>query len=181
MSCRGEKPYKLAIKNHHANDIVIDELRADKSRVDCAVITIDSLIAYEIKSELDNLQRLEGQLLSYQKVFTVLNVATCEKHVAKIEKIIRHDIGIYCLDNNSKLFEVRHGVKNTDFIESVCVFDSLRRKEQAFILNYLDIKIDDSIANTEIFTVMRNEFRKIPPAIIYDVAVIALNKFRGYL
>lgn len=59
----------------------------NRRRCDLLVSTCDSLIGVEIKSDLDNLDRLEDQLNSYYKCFNQIYVACGTKHYKKIRQM----------------------------------------------------------------------------------------------
>jgi len=68
---------------------VVDELELLRGvvRVDVAVIT-DTLHGYEIKSGLDNLDRLPHQQEAYGKVFERMTLVAHERHVEEAVKLV---------------------------------------------------------------------------------------------
>ena len=52
--------------------------------VDLVVLKDDKIIAVEIKSDSDNLKRLEEQILEYKKIFDYVLIVATEKHINKI-------------------------------------------------------------------------------------------------
>ncbi len=69
--------------------MVIDELGLfeGKSRIDVAVIN-ENLFGFEIKSELDNLERLPLQQASFSRIFDKITLVIDERHVAKAVEIV---------------------------------------------------------------------------------------------
>lgn len=59
----------------------------NRRRCDLLVSTRDSIIGVEIKSDLDNLDRLEDQLSSYYKCFNQVYVACGKKHYQQVRKM----------------------------------------------------------------------------------------------
>lgn len=71
------------------SSLVVDELGLfeGKYRIDVAVIN-RKLHGYEIKSKLDNLDRLPTQQGSYSRIFDRMTLVADEKHVAKAVEIV---------------------------------------------------------------------------------------------
>lgn len=76
------------------NQVTIFELNTNACRVDLCKINGES-VAYEIKTDLDNLKRLNKQLTEYLYVFEKVFVICSENKVADIEHIIPKCVGIY--------------------------------------------------------------------------------------
>jgi len=74
------------LREHHGdqNTLVLDELglRHGASRVDIAVVN-GFLHGYEIKSDADTLERLEGQIATYNAVLDRVTLVVGEKHLSK--------------------------------------------------------------------------------------------------
>ena len=75
-------------------DITIFELPVGGSRVDLCKINGTS-IAYEIKTDLDNLKRLDKQVLDYQRVFEQVYVICSLRRVSEVESVLPDNCGIY--------------------------------------------------------------------------------------
>jgi hypothetical protein len=88
------------------------EIRTNKSRLDFLRLNGHS-ISYEIKSEVDNLVKLEKQVLHYSELFEFNNVVVGKKHLSKVRKIIPSAYGIF-IEENGKLFEKRKAKKNNN-------------------------------------------------------------------
>lgn len=74
--------------------VTIFELPVNNSRVDLCKINGKS-IAFEIKTDLDNLNRLSKQLNDYSEIFEEVYVICSENRVSKIELYIPDTCGIY--------------------------------------------------------------------------------------
>ncbi|TDR32155.1 sce7726 family protein [Hydromonas duriensis] len=68
-----------------------------KQRADL-VLANGKLVTYEIKSELDSLNRLPAQLESYTKHFEETIVVCAEKHVEKVKEIIGLEVGLWAVN-----------------------------------------------------------------------------------
>lgn len=97
------------------------------------------LSAYEIKSDLDSLLRLEGQLDSFTRYFEYVTVVCTKTHLNKVKAILSRDewlkVGIF-LVNGEKVRSVRKPKKNVlriDYWFSHLPVDELRKilKENA--------------------------------------------------
>ena len=75
-------------------DITIFELPVGGSRVDLCKINGTS-IAYEIKTDLDNLKRLDKQILDYQRVFEQAYVICSLKRMPEVKNVLPDNCGIY--------------------------------------------------------------------------------------
>ena len=80
----------LKSKNH----ITIFELNSGKSRLDLCKVNGNS-VAFEIKTDLDSLYRLDKQLYDYMSLFEKVYVICSEKRCNIIEKVIPYECGIY--------------------------------------------------------------------------------------
>lgn len=76
--------------------------------VDLVVIQNNKIIAIEIKSDNDNLCRLEEQISEYKKIFDYVLIVTTEKHINRICKIVPSEVGIYIFNKNNLLRKYRN-------------------------------------------------------------------------
>lgn len=124
---------KIAIERHPTNNAkLLTEFRVNQSKADAVVLNGTSSV-YEIKTEFDDLNRLEGQLSDYQKVFDKIYVVT---HADGIDKVIQHvkpQIGVIALTDRFTLRTCRPALSNVANVDPSIIFDSLRQGE------YLDI------------------------------------------
>lgn len=129
----------------HRNDpetIVINELGLCQgiSRIDIAVIN-GFIHGYEIKSEKDNLDRLESQIEIYNKVCDEVTIVTCDNHKDKISAIVPEWWGISVASNKRnkiKLAELRSSKQNPS-VDSYSVAQLLWRDEALDILKKFDL------------------------------------------
>lgn len=64
---------------------IIEEKQIKKSRADCMMVTPDSLVGIEIKSDADTYARLERQIKDYNRFFDFNYVAVGAAHALSIE------------------------------------------------------------------------------------------------
>lgn len=102
-------PNEMCIKSCFINQILLKskkhvtifELPVGNSRVDLCKLN-GSSTAYEIKTDLDNLQRLNKQLNDYLEMFEKVFVICSENKMTEIEKSILPSCGIYIYSINKR-------------------------------------------------------------------------------
>ncbi|MCH5464075.1 sce7726 family protein [Levilactobacillus tujiorum] len=90
---------------------------------------------YEIKTELDKLDRLQNQIASYFEAFSFCTVVTDETHLEAVrEKIDQPQVGIMVLTKRNTLHVDRKAVENTNDLRHETMFKLLRKSEFETIL-----------------------------------------------
>lgn len=90
---------------------------------------------YEIKTELDNLQRLKGQLNAYYHAFSLCNIVTDQSHLKQImQSIDLPQVGIIVLTKRNTLHEERKATKYEKKLDYKSIFKILRKYEFEYIL-----------------------------------------------
>lgn len=99
---------RLAASSTGAGAAFIAELFVDgfKRRVDL-VMANGKLSAFEIKSDRDSLDRLEGQLQSYLRVFEQVSVVCAERHLAGVLAKAPAEVGVLRIASNGSIRSVR--------------------------------------------------------------------------
>lgn len=103
-----EKEIKLKmiefLRKRKNDDIVAHEitfggnLYSNKNAVRADLFVVgEGISAYEIKSEHDNLTRLDKQIKTYRKFANSVSVVVAKKFVSKLK--LHDDVGIYIIDN----------------------------------------------------------------------------------
>ncbi|PKH93779.1 hypothetical protein CXF76_00115 [Pseudoalteromonas sp. 78C3] len=84
------------------HSLVINEFTIDyfARRVDLVVLIRGKLIAFEVKSESDNLSRLDGQLKKYSEYFDKVIVVAAKKHIEKVKNTAQDNVGIWEFSDN---------------------------------------------------------------------------------
>lgn len=139
-SYRTEYYYKNKILNKmilshktSKNSVALQELPIGTSKADFVIINRKGRV-YEIKTELDNLDRLKSQLDNYYKAFSIVNVVTYENNIEKICDKVSDSVGIICLTHRGAFKEIRRAVETRDLLNSGVMFDILRKNEYEEIL-----------------------------------------------
>lgn len=82
--------------------IIIDEFSyADGARRADLICVTDHIHAYEIKSDLDSLKRLNVQLLDYKACFDFISIVTTSKHLSAIRNKVPKYVGIILVDEHA--------------------------------------------------------------------------------
>jgi hypothetical protein len=112
----------------------LTEVSVSKSKADFILIN-GKAVVYEIKTELDNFERLDTQLNDYYKAFNHVAVVTCESNYKTIEKkLLGTPVGIYLLTKRSTLSEKKKPIENNSFLDLNIIFKILRKQEYEAIL-----------------------------------------------
>ena len=126
---------------HDPQSLVMDELglRHGRARVDLAVIN-GEIIGFELKSDLDSLQRLPEQAMVYNSVLDRITLIVTERHLNAAVRQLSDWWGIILveLDGNGAIsFSEVRSSKANPLVEKVAVARLLWRAEALGILEEL--------------------------------------------
>lgn len=126
-----------------SNCRIIDEMSvcSGEARIDIAVIN-GHLHGFEIKSEVDTLERLPGQAFAYSRIFDTVTIICGENHVEKAIREIPDWWGVYSAklhSGNVQLTQIRSHRLN-DSIDKYSLAQLLWKSELLSILNEAGIK-----------------------------------------
>lgn len=128
---------KLLLGVHSVNTATaLTELAIAKSKADFVLIN-GKAVVYEIKTELDNLGRLNSQIEGYYKAFDHVAVVTYEKNLQLLTKVldkIDKPVGIYVLKKTGRLGTIRKPERYTIDLDKETIFKLLRKKEYEEII-----------------------------------------------
>ena len=137
-SYRNEYYYKNTLLNklllgvHSVNTTTaLTELPIANSKADFLMIN-GKAVVYEIKTELDNLERLESQINDYYLAFDNVAVVTYEDNLEAIEKLIanlRKPVGIYYIKKNGAISTVKKPKAYRNRLSKETIFSILRKEE----------------------------------------------------
>ncbi|MDM2787028.1 sce7726 family protein [Citrobacter sp. Cpo113] len=124
------------------NSIIINELTIDSfsRRADLVVIKNKKMIAYEIKSDADSLNRLPGQLDKYLEYFDKVIVVTTSKHTLNILKSINEKIEVWEIIDDKVIVKKRGKLQRIENKEKY--LDLLKVHEMKKMAHLFNIKID---------------------------------------
>lgn len=143
MDCeyRNEYFYKntilnqLLIKKYDLyNTAALTELPIGNSKADFIMINGRGVV-YEIKTDLDNLLRLENQIKDYYKVFSYVYVVVGNKQLSHVKEFLKDQkVGIYELTASGKLVCRKKALCNKENLSHEAMFQVLRKAEFETIL-----------------------------------------------
>ena len=138
-SYRNEYYYKNTLLNklllgvHSVNTTTaLTELPIANSKADFLMIN-GKAVVYEIKTELDNLERLESQINDYYLAFDHVAVVTYEDNLEAIEKLIANlskPVGIYYIKKNGAISTVKKPKAYRNRLSKETIFSILRKEER---------------------------------------------------
>lgn len=100
--------HRLSASSSGAKAAFISEMFVDKfSRRADLVMANGKLSVFEIKSARDTLERLEGQISSYQNFFEEVTVVCATRHQVNVEALVPKNIGVWLIDSDGHLSVVR--------------------------------------------------------------------------
>lgn len=165
---------KIFLSNYVSGaSYLLSEVRAGNSIVDLVVLNESSTV-YEIKSDVDNLKRLSGQLSDYLLVFDQVYVVFGEKH---IKKVINLDdrVGIYTVNNQNDLIMLKPARSNKRNVNPRVIFKTLRKPEYLSIIHSHYGKLP-SVPNTKIYAECNKLFNLLSPEDAHEMFVEQLKK-----
>lgn len=154
---------KLLLGVHSVNTTTaLTEVAIAKSKADFVLIN-GKAVVYEIKTELDNLERLNSQLEDYYKAFDHVAVVTYEKNLLQLQKILEFvdkPVGIYVLRRNGSLGMILEPGMYRESLDKEIIFKLLRKNEyEKIIQKYGELP---QVTQFKYYSACKEEFLKIP-------------------
>ena len=167
---------KLLLGRHNIwTTIALNEVPIDKSVADLILIN-GKAILYEIKSEIDNIERLSSQIDNYYKAFDTVCVVTHEGNEQNIRKNIRNDnVGIIVLTNRNQLSERKVAKADSSMLSNESIFKILRKREYEDIIQQVFGKLPSSSA-VMYYRECLSWVSEIEPGKFYEMALDELRK-----
>lgn len=166
---------KILLGRHSlATTQLFTELRAEGAKADVVLVN-GTTTAYEIKTELDSLERLPKQLLSYCRVFDRVNVVTHRSLVARILTVAPAGVGVLELTDRGAFRTVRAAESNRAHVVPGVIFDTLRRDEYLRVIQEHYGRVP-AVPNALIYRACRRLFERLTPADAHDALANALRR-----
>lgn len=126
---------QLLIKKHDLyNTVALTELPIADSKADFIMINGRGIV-YEIKTDLDNFNRLESQISDYYKAFKYVNVVVGYKQYEKAKELLADSkVGIFVMSKSGNLRCKKVAKCNEEKLSYETIFRILRKKEFESIL-----------------------------------------------
>lgn len=155
---------KLLLGVHSINTTTaLTEVAIAKSKADFVLIN-GKAVVYEIKTELDNLERLSSQIDDYYKAFDHVAVVTFEKNLVQLQKVLDNidkPVGIYVLRKNGKLGTVQKPQKYVEDLNKEIIFKLLRKNEYEKIIGRYYGYLPE-VSQFKYYTACKQLFLQIP-------------------
>lgn len=168
---------KILLGRHSpTTSALLPEFRVEQAKADAVIINGTST-AYEIKTELDNLDRLPSQLAAYCKVLDRVFVVTHPSLVDRVAALADTRVGILALTPRGSLRTVRPAASNAAQVCPGTIFDSLRRSEYIHILRQVFGDVPH-VPNTRMYRECRRLFETLAPEVAHAEMVKVLRARR---
>ena len=155
---------KLLLGVHSVNTTTaLTEVPIAKSKADFVLIN-GKAVVYEIKTELDNLERLSSQIDDYFKAFDHVAVVTFEKNLLQLQKVldsIDKPVGIYVLRKNGKLGTIQKPQRYIEDLNKEVIFKLLRKNEYENIITHYYGYLPE-VSQFKYYTACKQLFLEIP-------------------
>lgn len=169
---------KLLLGVHSINTTsALSEFSVSKSKADFILIN-GKAVVYEIKTGLDNFERLETQLNDYYKAFKYVFVVTDEENYYPLYRFLKHKnpyVGIYVLTKRNTLSHRKDAIEKKELLDYETIFKTLRKYEfEEIILNYYSNL--PNVPAAYYYKECLNLFTLIPIDALYDEYLKILKK-----
>ena len=169
---------KLLLGVHSVNTTTaLTEVAISKSKADFVLIN-GKAVVYEIKTELDNLDRLSSQIDDYYKAFDHVAVVTYEKNMHTLQKVldkIDKPVGIYVLRKNGKLGTIKTPQRYIEDLDAEVLFKLLRKSEYENIITQ-KYEVLPEVTQFKYYAACKKMFLQIPIEESYLCVLMALKK-----
>lgn len=175
---------KLLIGIHSVNTTTaLSQIHIGKHIADFVMINGEGRV-YEIKSDLDNFDRLCDQLSDYFKAFSKVSVLSTIHEYENVERILAElgdmgkAVGIYVMNDNNLWFSSkirREPQQFDDNLDHTCIFKLLRKREYEDVLLHYFGEIPQ-VKPVFHFRACLEQFQNIPILDAQDLAFKELKK-----
>lgn len=128
--------FNLLLDEYHNSKVAFfDEFKVENSIADLVCFN-GNITVYEIKTDLDSLDKLEKQIEDYKKIADKIFIVTSPNFLKKIiSNEIYNEAGIIILDDKNNLVKYRESNLNTA-INKKSLYKLLHKKEVSEIIDY---------------------------------------------
>lgn len=193
MEYRNEYFYKNTILNklllgkHSINTTVaLTEIPIDKSKADFILIN-GKAVVYEIKTDLDNFERLDSQIESYYRAFDHVCIVSSETNFNKLFEMYKDTpVGIYTLTKKNTISKrlIKEPIKNRLELDHTTIFKMLKKAEYEHIIKCFYNKLPD-VKPIYMYTACFELFKKLEINAVYpkvlEVMKTRYTHSKGYL
>ena len=128
---------KLLINRHRVSTTTaLTEVPIGKSVADIIMINGKAQV-YEIKTDLDNIDRIESQISDYYKAFDHVSVVTCEQRLQCIAAVIPSTVGLHVLNKRESISTIREPIEDRSHLDLQTIFRIMLKSEfEAVVRRY---------------------------------------------
>lgn len=153
----------------------LTEVPVGNSKADFILINGNAIV-YEIKTALDNFDRLDGQIEDYYKAFSRVVVVTSENNFGTIMERLRNSpVGICLLTNRETLSLRKEPEEYCDMLSKRSMFKVLRKAEYEQILLELFDSLPD-VSQYDYYRACQALFESLPTDTAYLKFIQALKR-----
>jgi hypothetical protein len=154
--------------------IVLNEFKIGKSIADTVFVN-GNVRLFEIKTEFDNLNRLDAQLYEYRKAIEKIFIVTETKYLEILKSRFKnHNYGIIELTEDNTLKQIKPAKFETKYFDYSVIFKLLRKEEYLSILTEKFNHIP-TVPNTLLF---KESFKMIKRMDILEFQKMTFNKIK---
>lgn len=167
---------KLLLGVHSINTTTaLSEVPINKSKADFILIN-GKAVVYEIKTELDNFDRLQAQINDYYKAFKYVSVVTSESNYDSVKKILNEsEVGICVLTKKNSISVRKKPISKDMYLDSVVIFKVLRKAEfENILLNHFGYLPE--VSQFEYYKACKAMFESIEMQVVYPLFIKELKK-----
>jgi len=166
---------KLLLKKYSLlSTVSFNEFKIGYSIADFVLLNGEARV-YEIKTELDTLDKIEKQIEDYKKFGNKIFIVAHKCHLPRLIKLYgKSEIGLIELTNRNSLKEIKDASNNFDLNTEV-LFKSLRKKEYIEIISEYYHSVPN-VPNTLIFRECLDLAKKIPIIEFQKLVIKVLKK-----
>ena len=169
---------KLLLGKHSVKTTTaLRQLPIGKSKADFVLIN-GKAVVYEIKTELDTLERLEVQVKDYYRAFDHVCIVTSKSHYYQAVRILSDTpVGIYVLTQHNTISSTlrKEPAQNNAFLNHITIFKLLRKSEYQNIVFQYYGKLPD-VPQAFYYDACLEQFSNIPILEAYALTLKELKK-----
>ncbi len=166
--------YIMKTYNISNDDGILSEVKSGKSIADIVFLNGTSKV-YEIKTEIDNNNRLIDQISDYSKLFKETVVVTHESNAKKLVETLPSHIGIMSFVRQGEFITLRESTQFTENLDRSQMFETLWRKEYEQIV-FEKFGELPQVNDAEIYDACFEKFNEIDALEAHDLTMKQLKK-----
>lgn len=164
----------FGVHNPHTTT-ALTEVPVGKSKADFILIN-GKAVVYEIKTDLDNFDRLDNQIADYYKAFSRVAVVTSEKNYFDICKKLKNSpVGIYILTDRGTISERKKPDEDFSRLSLVAIFRILRKEEYENIISH-EYGLLPNVSQFDYYKKCKALFEALPVETAYAAFIQILKK-----